>query len=240
MSLDAIAPPLDMAALLYFLLATGLYRLLTRLPPLERRSLNGAMQRQRLEWLLNMAKRENRMLDAVVLGNLGQGNAFFASTSAIAIGGLAATLGAGGERLAGVLAGLPYLTPPNQFVWAIKEGLIMAIFIYAFFKFAWAFRLSHFASIMVGATPNAAQSSPGALEQHARSTARLLGLAAEHANSGMRAFYHAIAAISWFLHPLLFVGATSWVVLILARRDFFSRSRRLVTRASQPATGSSV
>jgi uncharacterized membrane protein len=56
----------------------------------------------------------------------------------------------------------------------------------------------------------------------------LIGIAAEHANSGIRSFYHAIAAIAWFFHPLLFMAATTWVMLILARRDFFSRSLRLI------------
>jgi uncharacterized membrane protein len=104
----------------------------------------------------------------------------------------------------------------------------MAIFIYAFFKFAWAFRISHFASIMIGATPEYDAANEGACRQHAERTAGLIGLAAEHTNSGLRSFYLAIAAIAWFFHPLLFVLATTWVMLILARRDFFSRTLRLI------------
>ena len=101
-----------------------------------------------------MAGRENRMLDAFLLGSLGQGNAFFASTAAIAVGGLTATLGSGAERLQYLLDALPLTMQSTPVVWAAKQLLIMAIFIYAFFKFAWAFRLSHYASIMIGATPN--------------------------------------------------------------------------------------
>jgi uncharacterized membrane protein len=228
MSADTFGPPLDVAALIYFFFATGIYRLLTSLPALQRRSLVGAIQRQRVQWLLNMAKRENRMLDAVVVGSLGQGNAFFASTSAIAVGGLAATLGAGGERIQKLLEGFPLIAEPTPLIWAVKQLLIMAIFIYAFFKFAWAFRLSHYASIMIGATPTPDSASPEACAEHAERTARLVGIAAEHANSGIRSFYQAIAAIAWFFHPLLFIGATTWVVVILARRDFFSRSLRLI------------
>ena len=93
------------------------------------------------------------MLDAILLGSLGQGNAFFASTSAIAVGGLTATLGSGAERLQYLLDALPFDQQSTPVVWAAKQLLIMGIFIYAFFKFAWAFRLSHYASIMIGATP---------------------------------------------------------------------------------------
>jgi uncharacterized membrane protein len=58
--------------------------------------------------------------------------------------------------------------------------------------------------------------------------AALIGVAAEHANSGLRSFHHAIAAIAWFFHPVLFILATTWSVLILARRDFLSRTLRLI------------
>ena len=66
------------------------------------------------------------------------------------------------------------------------------------------------------------------IEAHAVRTARLIGIAAEHTNSGLRSFYHAIAAIAWFFHPVLFIATTTWVMLILVRRDFFSRSRRII------------
>ena len=63
---------------------------------------------------------------------------------------------------------------------------------------------------------------------HAKRTARLIGIAAEHANGGLRAYYYAIATMGWFYHPAAFVAATAWVLVILVRRDFFSRSRRLL------------
>ena len=66
-------------------------------------------------------------------------------------------------------------------------------------------------------------------EEHALRTARLIGLAAEHANGGIRAFYYAAAALAWLFHPVALAVASTWVVLILLRRDFFSRSRRLLS-----------
>lgn len=230
MTLDNFATPLDLMALAFFFLTIGAYRFLLSRTFLERRSLVGAIQQQRVRWMLNMGRRENRMLDAILLGSLGQGNAFFASTSAIAVGGLAATMGSG-ERLQNILGGLPYVAPATPVVWEVKQLLIMGIAIYAFFKFAWAFRLSHYAAIMIGATPVPGETSTEECAAHAERTARLIGIAAEHSNGGIRSFYHAIAAIAWFFHPLLFMAATSWVILILARRDFFSRSLRLISGA---------
>ncbi len=64
------------------------------------------------------------------------------------------------------------------------------------------FRLSHYTAIMIGATP-LPTAEPALIEAHAVRTARLIGIAAEHTNSGLRSFYHAIAAIAWFFtHPL--------------------------------------
>jgi len=232
MTVDTFATPLDLAALAYFLLAIGIYRLIAGPRALEGRSLVGAIQRQRLRWMLNMAGRDNRMLDAILLGSLSQGNAFFASTSAIAVGGLAATMGSG-DKLQAILGRLPYVASATPLVWEVKQLLILAIFVYAFFKFAWAFRLSHYAAIMLGAMPDAGAEREQC-RSHAERTARLIGLAGEHANSGIRSFYHAIAAIAWFFHPLLFMAATTWVIVILARRDFFSRSLRLIAEPGPP------
>lgn len=227
MSLEAIAPPLDIAALAYFGLAVFLYRVISARWARAGGGLLGAIQEHRVNWMLNMAKREQRMLDAILLGSLSQGNAFFASTSAIAVGGLAATLGSG-EKLQAMLAHLPYVSATTPAILEAKQLLIMGIFIYAFFKFAWAFRISHYASIMIGATPNYDSPDSEACTRHAKRAAGLIGLAAEHTNSGMRSFYYAIATIAWFFHPLLFMLATTWVILILARRDFFSRTLHLI------------
>ena len=107
----------------------------------------------------------------------------------------------------------------------------MAILIYAFFKFAWAFRLSHYvADHDRGDARSPMRRTREQCTRHAERTARLIGVAGEHSNSGIRSFYHAIAAMAWFFHPLLFMLATTWVILILARRDFFSRSLRLIVR----------
>jgi uncharacterized membrane protein len=224
---DAI-PTLDLVAIIWFAITTGGYRLLTVFTRLESDSIAGAVQQQRLRWMRNMAERENRMIDAVLLNSLSQGNAFFASTSAIALGGLAALTGSGDKAMAFVER-FPYAAPTSPMLWEMKIVLMLGIFVYAFFKFAWAFRLSHYTAIMIGATPIADESAKRDREEHARRTAALIGIAAEHANAGLRAFYLAIAAMGWFFHPWLFIALTTWMLLILARRDFFSRAKRIVS-----------
>jgi uncharacterized membrane protein len=219
--------PLDLAAFAWFLLAVVGYRLLARLPMLSRLSIVDAVQAHRVQWMRNMAVRDNRVLDTILLGSLGQGNAFFASTSVIAVGGLAAMLGSG-EKVQALLESLPYVARSSPVHFELKMLLLIVIFVYAFFKFAWAFRLSHYTAIMIGSTPIASADNSPACDLHARRTARLVGIAADHSNTGLRSFYFAIAAMAWFFHPLLFVVATTWVLVILVRRDYFSRSRAIL------------
>jgi uncharacterized membrane protein len=218
---------LDLAAFLWFALLVSVFRFLAERKTRSARGIVAAVQAHRIKWMRNMAARENRLIDAMVLNSLSQGNAFFASTSAISIGGLAALLGSG-EKAQAFLERLPYAAKAAPALWELKIVLLIAIFVYAFFKFAWAFRLSHYTAIMIGATPIAQDTNRRDCELHAERAAHLIGIAAEHANSGLRSFYYAIAVLTWFYHPLLFAVATTWVVLILVRRDFFSRSRHIL------------
>lgn len=226
--MELVAANPDLIAVVWFFLAIVGYRLVASYEPLERISIVGAVQRQRERWMKNMAVRDGRIVDAHLLGGLSQGNAFFASTTAIIIGGLIATMGSG-DKVQALLERLPYVARSTAVLFEAKLLLLTGVFVYAFFKFAWAFRLSHYAAIMIGATPVLDGGNLSDCEQHAARTARLIGIAAEHANAGVRAYYYAVAALTWFFHPWAFVLGTTWVILILLRRDFFSRSRRLIS-----------
>ena len=222
---------IDLAAILWFVLLVGGYRAIAELGPLKSRSIVGAVQTMRVQWMRTMATRENRLMDTFLMNTLGQGNAFFASTSAIAIGGLATILPAG-ERAHVLLDGIPLVAPSSPMMWGIKVIFLIAIFVFAFFKFAWAYRLSHYTAILIGATPIEAPGNAEECRRHAEQIAALTGIAADHANAGLRSYYYAMAAFTWFLHPVLFMAATAWVVLILVRRDFFSRSRAIIAGVS--------
>ena len=97
------ATPLDLIAFPWFLACTLGYNLSASLPALARRSLIGAIQRQRVRWMTNMAARDDRFIDIVLVGNLANGNSFFASTSVILLGALSALLGSG-ERVQAIIA----------------------------------------------------------------------------------------------------------------------------------------
>lgn len=219
--------PLDAFAVAWFAIVFIGYQNLSRIGWLDRHSIAGAVQRHRIAWMREMAKRENRMSDSHLMQQLGQGNAFFASTSAIGIGALSSLFGAG-DKMQSMIEKLPFVARTDAGIFDLKLLLLIAIFVYAFFKFAWGFRLSHYCGIMIGATPIAKADNSAACEAHADAVSSLIGIAADHANRGLRAFYFVIAAMTWIFHPVLFMIATTWVLAILVRRDFFSRSRRVL------------
>lgn len=218
---------LDLIAFLWFVAATVGYGLFSRYGPASGSNLISAIQRQREAWMANMARRDDRVQDVLLVSNLAAGNTFFASTSVILLGALSALLGAG-ETAQRVVASLPHALDAPPALWNLKILTLMAVFIYAFFKFAWGFRLAHYAMILVGAAPLADKASEKVRLAHGARTARLAGIAGEHSNSGLRGYYFAIAGTAWFYHPLLFILATTWVLLIVIRREYLSRSLSLI------------
>lgn len=182
------------------------------------------MAGHRQRWMSAMIERDNRMLDVNILGNLLNGAAFFASTSILAVGGLFALLGATEEAIA-ILADLPIAVVTTGSAWQVKVLLLITVLIFAFFKFAWAFRLFNYCSVLIGATPTAG-TEPREAEVMAERAARIGTLAARHSNGGLRAYYFAIAGLGWFVHPLVFMAAAVWVIYVIYRRDFRSRSLR--------------
>ena len=103
-----------------------------------------------------MLDREARMVDMQIMASLQNGTAFFASTSLIAVGGALALLRATNDALA-VLGALPIDITPSPALWEIKCVGLILIFIYAFFKFAWSYRLFNYVAILLGAMPPANQ-----------------------------------------------------------------------------------
>ena len=191
-------------------------------------SLLSQMGTFRRAWMEAVATREVRIGDVSILANLSNGSTFFASTTLLILGGLLALLGTT-EKVASVMAELPFTKAGPENLWEIKVLVLVAVFVFAFFKFTWSLRLYHFCSVMIGGAPPA----DAAPEDHAhfvdRAT-RTATLAAESFNNALRAYYFALAAMMWFLNAWLWMIATSWVVLVLYHREFQSEALRTLTK----------
>ena len=147
---------LDFGALAFFVVAWLAYHVAVEFTPARHSGLNVRMNRYRRAWMEQMLARDNRIVDANIMGSLQNGTAFFASTSLLAIGGVLTLLQATDDVLTEMTAA-PFGLAATRLGWEVKVIGLAMIFVYAFYKFAWSYRVFNYAAILVGAVPCADQ-----------------------------------------------------------------------------------
>jgi len=213
----------DIAAVAFFALEWTVYAITLEHTAYGRDSLSARMHIYREVWVRNLLNREARMVDMQIMASLQNGTAFFASTSLIAIGGGLALLRSTNDALA-VLGALPVDLTPSPALWEVKCVGLILIFIYTFFKFAWAYRLFNYVAILFGAMPPAGQRDTPEAEAHVLRTTRMFETAGRHFNRGQRAFFFALGYLGWFVSPWVLFATTAAVVIVIWRRQFASNA----------------
>ena len=214
--------PLDAVSLIRFVVAWGGYNFVIDRILVRTGGLISKMQLIGRIWMRQMFARDDRVGDAILLGQLIQSVSFFASATMLLIAalvGVLATVGSAYETF----MGLDMIVTTPRSVFELKLMLLTAIFVFAFFKFTWAIRQYNYCSAMIGASPatTAPEDVRDRLADHA---AAALSLGVTTFNGGLRAYYFALAALAWLAHPLAFIAVTSWMVAILVIRQFRSRA----------------
>src|SRR5689334_4925373 len=213
----------DYAALAFFLACWIGYGLLVEHSPLAPRTLNARMDAFRLVWMRRMVERELRIVDTTIMASLQNGTAFFASTSLIALGGSLSFLRSPDDTLA-LFSTLPFAVETTRAAYELKVIGLSVIFAYAFFKFAWSYRLMNYAAILIGATPNVYDpDSPEAAAMAGRA-ARMNTVAGGHFNRGQRAFFFALGYLGWFIGPLAFAVSTGAILVVMSTRQLGSKA----------------
>jgi len=214
--------PLDLAALLWFLIVWGGYNLVIDRLLVRGGGLNSQMKLIREIWMRRMFAREDRVGDAILLGQLIQSVSFFASATMLLIAALVGVLAAVGSAHVTFMS-LGLIAPTPRSVFELKLALLTAIFVFAFFKFTWAIRQYNYCSAMIGAAPapTVPEDIRNRLADHA---AAVLSLGVTTFNGGLRAYYFALAVLSWLVHPWAFILMTTWMAAILLIRQFRSRA----------------
>jgi uncharacterized membrane protein len=189
-----------------------------------RRGLNSLVNVYRDVWMQRLLTREMRMVDGQVTASLQNGTAFFASTSLIAIGGTLAMLRSSDEMLQ-LVSELPFGTVTTRLQWEAKLMGLAIIFAYAFFKFAWSYRLFNYVAIMIGAAPPVAEADSAEAKTFVHRASTLCSDAGRHFNRGQRAFFFALGYLGWFIGPAVLAVTTTGVLIVMWRRQFASLSR---------------
>jgi uncharacterized membrane protein len=189
----------------------------------RQRSLIATTNRYRHAWMLQATARDPRMLDGLITQNLSHTPSFFSSTTIIIIGGLCALLGTT-DKAAELVREIPFAQPTPMLVFEFKILVLVAIFVYAFFRFSWSMRQYTFVALVIGSMPPVETFASGEADAqaHAARAGALVGSAAEAFNDGLRAYYFSFAAMAWFFSPLALMLATGLVVAILYSREFRS------------------
>ena len=199
------------------------YARFARVWGLKRASLLATTNKHRGYWMLQATYREPRVLDGIITQSQAASSSFFASTTIIIIGGLFALLGTT-DKAAELVREIPFAVRTPILVFEFKILVMIAIFVYAFFRFSWSMRQFTFAALVLGSMPSPESFANGEFERtrFADRASAMLGLAADTFNDGLRAYYFSFAAMGWFFSPLMFVLSTLLVTAVLYSREFRS------------------
>lgn len=218
-----LLPAADWAALAVFVLGWSGYAWFSRRLALKQPSILASTNRIRRQWMFQTTFRDNRVVDGLVLQNLSTSPSFFASTTILIIGGLLAVLGTT-EKASELVREIPFAARTSVLVFDMKIVLMVATFVYAFFRFTWSMRQYTFGALLIASAPEAGQFEESSLprDPFASKAGRVVGLAAETFNDGLRAYYFAFAQIGWFFSPIFFMVGTAGVIYVLYQREFHS------------------
>ena len=188
-------------------------------------SLSSVLHVHRINWMMRLLERDIRVADAALLGNLERNVTFFASSCVLIIAGLITALTAS-EEIQTLINGVNLIGEMSLIEVEFKFLILLIIFVYAFFTFTWSMRQFGFASVLVGAAPAVADKGVSASDRRSFAIygAKVIDQAGHSYNDGLRALYFAMAALSWFVSPWMFILATVIVVSILYMREFHSKS----------------
>ncbi|MDA0781462.1 MAG: DUF599 domain-containing protein [Rickettsiales bacterium] len=221
---------LDIIALLWFFVIWSGYSLFAD----RHKDVNlvTAMHKHRINWVNSLMRREDRLVDIRIIASLIQSATFFASTSILIIGGLFALLGYG-NRAIEMIDSLPFAEHMNLTTWFFKTLSMLLIFIFSFFKFTWVIRQFNFTIVLMVSAPRiddekSSQEDTEKANKYIKNISDMIYNTSMHFNKGMRSYYFGLVGICWFISPILLMIASVVVVIVLYRREFLSKTLKML------------
>lgn len=221
-AIDMTIPWMDVVALAFFLLCWKGYTFYAERDRKAGGNLLNITNEYRMNWMVEMMKRDNRNMDSIMIGNLARSITFFANTTIFILLGLVTMLGYQ-DKASTIIEHIPFAQTSTGLMWEVKIFLLIIIFVYAFFKYTWSLRQYNYAGIFIVAAP-ANNDHPETHQEIANKGASLVANAAKHFNLGLRAYYFGLAVLAWFIGPYAFIAATAWVIWVTYRREYKSKT----------------
>lgn len=221
--------PVDTAALVIFILCWVGYEPLRRALAKGRGgSINIDMYPVREEWIRRFLARDNRIMDVNLLGHLLNSASFFASTNLLVIAAAAGVL-FGGEAMRSNLQDLEFASPASDWLIELKVGVVIITLSRGLLDFVWAIRQLNYAMALLGAAPEATEKDKH--EAFVAAASDVLHPSFSAFNTGVRAYYFALAAAAWLISPWAMVLGVLATVAILLRRQMRSQAARGIRAA---------
>ena len=214
--MDALAEYYGLAG---FLIIAGLYSFIVDRTALSRRTLSAAMDAERRRWMMQVAARPVRIMDAQIIAGLQNGIAFFASTALLGIGA-AFTLLTAIDPIMSAFGDLAFAVTGSRTQWTVIAIGLVIIYAYAFFKFGWAYRLTNYSAVLLGAA--AEREDEEAAQKATARAAEMNVVAGRQFNRGMRTLFFSIGYLAWIAGPMAQIVTTLVIVALLTYRQFAS------------------
>ena len=188
----------------------------------RRRASTREMNRYRDVWMRQMLARDMRMVDAQIDGGAAERHRVLRLDLADRDRRRAdlAALDRGDAR--GGRRRCRSASRRRRVQWETKTMGLAMIFVYAFFKFAWSYRLYNYVAILLGAAPPAETRTRREAKAHAERVGRLCEVAGRHFNRGQRAFFFALGYLGWFVSAYVLMVSTAACLMVMWRRQFAS------------------
>jgi len=229
---------LDWTGVALWLLAGLGYSLYAERVGTRRPNLMASVASFRRAWMREAYRRDPRMTDVALIGNLMHSATFFSSTTLLVLGASFALLGTieRGSEVLEVMKTLPFATRVSQELLESKVVLLTLLFVYAFMRFTWSLRQFNLVNIMVGAFP--AQRENLVTDDGMIATAgRLNELAGLNFTQGLRAYYYAVPLLLWLVNAWLLIAGTVAITVVLYYMEFRSATVRALSagKGGRPA-----
>ena len=213
--------PLDLAALVVFLLVWLAYEPLLKAAARGKGAINTDMTVIRLAWMKNMAGRENKFMDGQLFGHVLNSASFFASSNLILIAGAAGVL-FGGESTFRSASSLVVIKTSTRILFEFQIALVLIALARGLLDFIWAIRQMNYCIAVVGAAPDTQDQA--FKDRYGEAAARLLNPALSAFNAGVRGYYFSLAAAAWLFGPIAFLVTTLGAVSLLIWRQRHSKA----------------
>jgi len=226
---------LDLTAFSYMLLvwASYAYYAKRRAKRGDKQSLSHSMRSHRVNWMKQMLRREVRVTDASLLASQERVVGFFSSATLLLLAAVFTAISSS-EQIAEITVDLPLSVIQSTAQIQTKFILIAVLLIYAFFQITWSLRQYGFVAVLIGAAHTPADvSSEAERDSYANHVASLMDAAGHDNNAGLRAYYFCLAMVFWLLNPYAYIAATTLIVVVLARREFKSKTVKILEGAVQ-------